>query len=114
MKYPNKLPGQQNAAPKGGGKEDALGDKRKNVEAIQIGTMFRMKGNTHVMAVKPEEWKELRLTVDSGAAESVTPPDEADNVTIVDGERKGAPLDVANAAIVRNQGQWKCKVVTGE
>ena len=30
---------------------------------------------------------------------------------LVDGDRKGAPYEVANGAIIRNQGQRKCTVV---
>ena len=51
------------------------------------------------MAVEPKEWKELKLTVDSGAGESAIPVSEATNVPLEAGEGLACKCEVANADI---------------
>ena len=47
----------------------------------------------------------LKLTVESGAGESVIPGDEAANVPLEDGDMKGCKYEVANGHIIRNKSQ---------
>ena len=66
------------------------------------------------MSCKPEEWTEIRLTVDSGAGETVVPPSEASNVMTVEGDRKGCRYEVANGEVIRNLGVKQCSIVTND
>lgn len=59
-------------------------DKGKPVDILT-----RIKDHTGIMAVSPEQWVELRLTVDSGAGESVIGEADAGNVGIEKGKRTG-------------------------
>ena len=77
-----------------------------------LNTLKRLGETSLLMAVQPEEWKELKLTVDSGAGESVIPTTEATNVPLEDGDRIGCKYEVANGEIIRNKGQRRCAVVT--
>ena len=86
--------------------------KKMNAEHIPLDTIRRLDDHAKLMTVKPEEWKMLTLTVDSGAGESVIPKDEADYVPIVEGDRMGCKYEVANGEIIRNQGERRCAVVT--
>ena len=75
-------------------------------------TLKRIKEHSQIMAVGPEQWVELRLTVDSGAHESVVPPTDAENVPMQEGERIGCKYEVANGEIIVNQGEKRCAMVT--
>ena len=66
------------------------------------------------MAVALEGWTELRLTVDSGAGESVVPATDAPNITPVRGEKYGNKYEVANGDFIFNQGEKRCAMMTEE
>ena len=85
--------------------------KTKNKE-VSLDTIRRLDAHKKLMAVQPEDWKMLKLTVDSGAGESVIPEEDADNVPLEDGDRKGCRYEVADGHIIHNKGQKRCAVVT--
>ena len=80
--------------------------------ARAIDTLNRLREHTDLLAVSPEQWCELRLTVDSGAGESVIPESEAANVEVTEGERTGCKYEVANGAVIYNKGEKHCAMVT--
>ena len=79
-----------------------------------VNVLTRIKEHSEPMAVAPEQWVELRLTVDSGAGESVISETDAANVGIEKGKRTGCKYEVANGEIIYNKGEKKCAMVTGE
>ena len=83
-------------------------------KAVKLNGLRNLDAHTKLMSCKPEEWTEIRLTVDSGAGETVVPPSEAANVATVDGDRKGCRYEVANGEVIRNLGVKQCSVVTND
>ena len=79
---------------------------------VGIDTIKRLDDHAKLMAVKTEERRELRLTVDPCAGESVIPANEAENVPLEDGDRKGCKYEVASGGIIRNIGQRRYAVLT--
>ena len=86
--------------------------KKGTIRARPIDTLKRIKEYGQLMAISPEQWVELRLTVDSGAGESVVPPTDARNVPVEKGERTGCKYEVANGEVIVNQGEKRCAMVT--
>ena len=97
----------KNAKPK-------LRPMREDLKTVKLRTLRDLDAHARLMSCKPEEWKEIRLTVDSGAGVTVVPPDEAENVETVDGEMKGARYEVANGQIIKNLGVKKCFLTTND
>ena len=86
--------------------------KKEKVNLKPVDTLRRIRDHGQLMAVSPEQWVEVRLTVDSGAGESVIPPTEAENVPLQKGERTGCKYEVANGEIIVNQGEKRCAMIT--
>ena len=78
----------------------------------KLDTLKCVKEHGQLMAVAPEQWVEVRLTVDSGAGESVVPASDAPNVEAVKGDKYGNRYEVANGEIITNQGEKRCAMVT--
>ena len=88
--------------------------KTKKDNSVKLNGLKNLDAHTKLMSCKPEEWTEIRLTVDSGAGETVVPPSEAPNVLTVEGDRKGCRYEVANGEVIRNLGVKQCSVVTND
>ena len=86
--------------------------KKGTVSAKPIHTLTKIRDHGRLMAVSPEQWVELRLTVDSGAGASVVPPSDADNVPLQKGDNTGCKYEVANGEIIINQGEKRCAMIT--
>ena len=95
----------------GKNEKKALRPLREQTKATQVNVLKNLDSHAKLMAVKPEEWTQLRLTVDSSAGETVFPPSEAVNAKTDDGEKKGCRYELAIGAIIRNQGVKKIMVV---
>ena len=52
------------------------------------------------------------LTVDSGASETVVPPDVARNLPLLDTSQVGTEYEVANGGVVVNLGEKRAEIIT--
>ena len=58
------------------------------------------------------EWERVVLTVDSGASETVVPPDVARNLPLLHTSQVGTEYEVANGGVVVNLGEKRADIVT--
>ena len=61
-------------------------------------------------------WEEIKFSVDSGATESVCPPDMPASIPTLAGEanRRGVEYEVANGVAIPNEGEKKFLAVAEE
>ena len=72
------------------------------------------KTKSAISAVRdPNEWVEIEVTVDSGACETVMPPDLCQGIDIVKSScSHGAEYEVANGESIPNIGERRCLLMT--
>ena len=60
------------------------------------------------------EWKEIEVTIDSGACETVMPLSMCSEMTLHESEqqRKGVEYEVANGSSIPNEGERRCLIMT--
>ena len=58
------------------------------------------------------EWEGVILTVDSGASETVVPPDVARNLPLLHTSQVGTEYEVANGGVVVNIGEKRAGIIT--
>ena len=69
-----------------------------------------------ISIVMPGEWEEIKLSVDSGANESVVPPEFTSSIPTMPGpaSKRGVEYKVANGERIPNEGEKKFQAVVEE
>ena len=79
--------------------------------------IFRTVQQETINAVSEDgQWEEIKLSVDSGATESVVPHDMPESIATTEGpaSRRGVEYEVANGVTIPNEGEKKFVAVTEE
>ena len=72
--------------------------------------LWSMKA-TSAVADHPE-WERIMLTVDSGASETVVPPDVASCLPLIHTSQVGTEYELANGGVVVNLGERRADIIT--
>ena len=95
-------------------KESFIKTPTMNMKVRERGSvkMLRELRANGLLAVKENEWEEIVMTVDSGASETVAPPDVASGIPITDSPAslRGAMYEVANGEVITNKGEKRCVI----
>ena len=78
-----------------------------------MGGMIRKPAQLTPMTSREVTWEKLVLTVDSGASDTVVPPQCCNWSSIFHTDKVGTEYEVANGEVVHNLGERRCTIKTG-
>ena len=79
-----------------------------------VSTLVAKGGTGALSSVPSTTWKEIEVTVDSGACDTVLPTDECNGITIQESaqSKQGMEYEVANGETIPNLGERRCIMMT--
>ena len=78
-----------------------------------LGGIARRPAQLTPMMEKEVTWEKLTLTVDSGASDTVVPPQFCNWSTIFHTDKVGTEYEIANGQVVHNLGERRCTIKSG-
>ena len=81
---------------------------------MELNTLVAKTNENALSSIPPASWRELEVTVDSGACDTVLPTDECKEIRLheSDQSRKGLEYEVANGETIPNLGERRCVMMT--
>ena len=79
-----------------------------------IGVMTLKQPKGTILALGPQDWVEIELTVDSGACDTVMPEGMCPQISLLEsvGSKAGYEYEVANGEALPNLGEKRCVMMT--
>ena len=81
---------------------------------MELNTLVAKVNDNAISSIPEATWRELEVTVDSGACDTVLPTEECKEIRLHESEqsRKGLEYEVANGETIPNLGERRCIMMT--